>query len=158
MINELASFENALDRVHATEELLSSTLTFDPSLTDPSPKPGYAKTIILTEGDEVAGMALYFYNYSTWLASPGIYLEDLYVRPAFRRKGYATLLLKRLAEETREVSGGKGRLEWNCLRWNEGALKFYGWLGGQRLDEWVQIRVEGEGLGKMVDLKNEGGA
>eukprot|EP00644_Phytophthora_capsici_P000354 jgi/Phyca11/560159/estExt2_Genewise1.C_PHYCAscaffold_40642 len=88
-------------------------------------------------------MALFFYNYSTWLASPGVYLEDLYVRPEFRRRGLATLLFGALAEETQRISEGKGRLEWSCLRWNEGALSFYDRIGGERMEEWVSIRVAG---------------
>lgn len=102
MVKELASFENASDSVEATEESLAATLSFDASSDGafPSKATGYAKTFILTapEGD-VAGMALWFHNYSTWTSKPGIYLEDLFVRPRFRRRGYATLLLRELAKE-----------------------------------------------------------
>lgn len=159
MIQELAAFEEATDLCHATIETLTATLSLAPSPSNPSPKPGYAYTFVLTppEGTEIGAMALYFNNYSTWLASPGVFIEDLYVRPAYRRRGYATLLLQRLAEEASRISGGKGRLEWNCLKWNENALKFYGWVGGVRLDEWVQIRVQGEGLAKMASLKADEG-
>lgn len=178
MIKELAGFEKALDRVQATETSLLNTLTFAASPSNPHPKTGYASTFLLilpstdpapsvastTNGigastpepasrkDSIAGMALYFTNYSTWLACPGIYLEDLYVRPAYRRRGYATLLFKALAEEVSRISDGKGRLEWSCLRWNEGALKFYEWLGGKRMEDWVTIRVEGEGLNRLKSV------
>lgn len=166
MIKELADFEKALDRVQATESSLFKTLSFAPTASNPNPKPGYAYTLLLTlpsdgaatsksSKDQICGMAMYFNNYSTWTSCPGVYLEDLYVRPAYRRRGCATLLFKKLAEEASRISDGKGRLEWNCLRWNQGALDLYAWLGGKRQEEWVGIRVEGEGLKKMALL--EGG-
>lgn len=115
-----------------------------------------AHCFVLTIGDKVAGMALFYYNYSTWLASPGVYLEDLYVRPEFRRRGLATLLFGALAEETQRISNGQGRLEWACLRWNEGALKFYERIGGSRMEEWVSIRVAGgEKLERLKQLADE---
>ena len=98
-------------------------------------------------GEDVAGFALYFYSYSTWLAQPGVFLEDLFVQPAYRRGGFATMLLGRLAEIARG-----GRLEWNCLRWNEGALQFYEKIGGSRMDDWVGIRVDGDKLGRLVEM------
>ena len=159
MIKELAGFEKADDRVEATEESLASTLSFAPDF-----KGGYAKTFLITvpalpstagqsaasSEERVAGMALYFHNYSTWLATPGIYLEDLFIRPRFRRGGFATLLLKRLAEETAKVSGGRGRLEWSCLKWNVNALDFYEKIGAEQMEEWVGLRVEGQGLRKLA--------
>ncbi|KAF2093329.1 acyl-CoA N-acyltransferase [Rhizodiscina lignyota] len=163
MIRELATYEHALDSVKATEALLSQTLTFAPSpadaTADTSSKPQtFASTFILTAPAEdgqkegsVAGMALFYHTYSTWLARPGIYLEDLFVRPAYRRRGYATLLLKELAKETQRINGG--RLEWSCLRWNESALKFYRGLGAEEMEEWVGLRVDGERLGKLSELE-----
>jgi GNAT superfamily N-acetyltransferase len=101
MIKELAGFEKAEDKVEATEESLLNTLSFaDSAGATQGQSPGYAKTFILTAPEgEVAAMALFFHNYSTWTSKPGIYLEDLYVRTKFRRRGYATLLLKELATE-----------------------------------------------------------
>ncbi len=93
-------------------------------------------------------MALYFYNYSTWRARPGIYLEDLFVQPASRGKGYGTLLLTELAKEVVAVNGG--RLEWSVLKWNEPAIKFYDSLGARKMDEWVGMRVDGENLAKLA--------
>ena len=103
MIKELAVFEESLDSVQATEESLTNTLCFDNTSHGPFSS-GYAKTFILTapEGD-VAGMALWFHNYSTWTSKPGIYLEDLFVRQQFRRRGYATLLLKELGNEVKRI-------------------------------------------------------
>lgn len=94
-------------------------------------------------------MALYFTNYSTWLATPGIYLEDLFIRPQYRRRGFAKALLRRLGREAAELSGGKGRLEWSCLKWNKDALSTYEAMGAKTQDEWIGLRVEGEGLTKM---------
>jgi len=95
-------------------------------------------------------MALFFTNYSTWRGAPGIYLEDLFVRPAFRRKGYARALFGELARETGRL-GGK-RLEWACLRWNENALKFYESMGAIKMEDWIGLRVDGEKLEKLAAL------
>jgi len=121
----------------------------------PTQVAGYAKTFILTAfpENEVAGMALYFHNYSTWRAKPGIYLEDLYVRPKFRRRGYATVLLRELAKEVIRIDGG--RLEWSCLKWNENALTFYRSLGAATMDEWVGLRVDGDALKKLAEKEVE---
>jgi GNAT superfamily N-acetyltransferase len=96
--------------------------------------------------EEVAAMALFFANYSTWRAAAGVYLEDLYVRPAHRRRGHATALLRALAREALRAGGAAARLDWACLRWNEGALRAYGAAGAEHLDEWVALRVEGDRL------------
>ena len=162
MIKELAGYEKALDSVHATESTLLQTLSFAPSpshqdLNHPSELPnGFAKTLIIrpttseqVNDIEVAGMALFFYNYSTWHAAPGVYLEDLFVRPEYRRRGYATMLLRELAREVQKV-GGK-RLEWSCLKWNEPSLKFYEGLGAKQMNEWVGLRVDGDALGKLAE-------
>ncbi|CAO2653798.1 Nn.00g032090.m01.CDS01 [Neocucurbitaria sp. VM-36] len=152
LIHELAAYENSTSLVAATESLLLNTLSHaDPS--DPSKfTPGYAKTLLITDPDsaQVAGMALYFYSYSTWHAAPGIYLEDLFVKPAYRNKGYGKALLKELAKEVLKV-GGK-RLEWSCLDWNEPSLRFYQSeaVGAKVKGEWVGLRVEGEGLERLA--------
>ncbi|KAG7396138.1 Diamine acetyltransferase 1 [Phytophthora boehmeriae] len=165
MIQELADFEKESDSNHATPQKLLETVNFADDV-PPECMPGFPLTgtpsrkvahcFVLTVGEKVAGMALFFYNYSTWLASPGVYLEDLYVRPEFRRRGFATLLFGALAEETQRISEGKGRLEWWCLRWNEGALKFYDGIGGKRMEEWVSIRVAGgEKLDRLKQLAED---
>ena len=102
---------------------------------------------------ELIGLAIYYHTYSTWLSTPGIHLEDLYVAATHRRRGYATLLFAQLAKLTDELSGGRGRLQWDCLRWNKNALDFYKGktVGGKSLDEWIAIRIEGkEGLRKLA--------
>lgn len=95
-------------------------------------------------------MALYFYNYSTWRARPGIYLEDLYVTPASRNKGYGKRLLAALATEVLAMEGG--RLDWSVLKWNESSVRFYeDVVGAVRQEEWVGMRVEGDGaLGRVA--------
>ena len=162
LIRELADYEHALDKVEATEDSLLATLSF-PS----NPSKGYAKTLLLTtsapgesesstpppvddNSQHVAGMALYFHNYSTWPSAPGIYLEDLFVRPAYRGRGYGTALLQALARETVKVGGR--RLEWSVLKWNEPSIRFYegGAIGAKRMEEWVGMRVEGERLGRLA--------
>lgn len=152
LIRELAEYEKAASSVEATEALLEKTLSHadDPS-NSTSFSPGYAKTLLLSDPDgTVVGMALYFYNYSTWTGVPGIYLEDLFVKPDYRKKGYGKALLKELAKEVLKV-GGK-RLEWSCLDWNEPSLQFYQSevIGAKRKDAWVGLRVEGDALGKLA--------
>lgn len=143
--------------MHATVASLSATLSHADPKNPSSFSPGYAKTLLLTAPDGVvAAMALYFYNYSTWTGVPGIYLEDLFVQPAYRGKGFGTLLLRRLARETLSV-GGK-RIEWSCLDWNEPSLRFYQSeaVGAVRKEEWVGLRVEGERLGRLAGVGEEG--
>lgn len=167
MIKELAAYENEPSKVLATEDSLKRTLTFAPSHsgTVVHTNPGYAKTLILrlpadpTHPDDkasaVAGMAMYFNNYSTWRSKPGVYLEDLFVRPQYRKRGYGKFLIRALAQEVVRIDGG--RLEWSCLKWNEPSLQFYKSLGAERMDDWVQLRVDGEALVKLAfsDQKEE---
>jgi GNAT superfamily N-acetyltransferase len=155
LIQELADYEKASSSVHATVDSLTRTLSHadpsDPENPDKFSK-GFAKTLLLTDTDgTVAGMALYFYNYSTWTGVPGIYLEDLFVKEKYRSKGYGVMLLKRLAKEVLKVDGK--RLEWSCLDWNEPSLKFYQSerIGASKKEEWVGLRVEGEKLSKLAE-------
>lgn len=160
LIHELAAYEKAASSVLATETSLLETLSF-PS----NPASGYAKTLLLfaphppstaskLPSPQCAGMALYFNNYSTWRAAPGIYLEDLFVRPEYRGRGYGKRLLQELAKETKRI-GGK-RFEWSVLKWNEPSIKFYKAIGAQQMDEWVTMRVDDEALDKMAE--SEGGS
>jgi len=143
MIKELALYEKEPDKVLATQESLHDTLGF---------KEGsrrYANTLLLYEDDKPAGMALYFNSYSTWRAKPGIYLEDLFVRPQFRGKGYGTTLLATLAKEVLDIDGA--RLEWSVLKWNEPSIKFYEGIGATNLGiEWQQMRVDGDALKNLA--------
>ncbi|MCJ1451079.1 hypothetical protein MMC28_001413 [Mycoblastus sanguinarius] len=158
LIRELAAYEKASSSVVATVPSLLSTLSF------PSNPRGFAKTILIFSpptsvpksissampDPQCAGMALYFNNYSTWRAAPGVYLEDLFVRPEYRGRGYGRLLLQELARETKRVGGE--RLEWSVLKWNEPSIKFYEGIGAKKMDEWVTMRVDLEGLDRMTGV------
>ncbi|KAI1092236.1 N-acetyltransferase [Rostrohypoxylon terebratum] len=160
MIRELADYEHELDAVEATETTLLNTIAFAPDNvdststapnTEPTSPSRPARCLLLfNEEGKPAGMALYFYNYSTWRAKAGIYLEDLYVRPTERKKGYGKKLLVELAKEVVATNGG--RLEWSVLKWNEPSIKFYESIGAKPMDEWVGMRVDREGLTKLAGL------
>lgn len=166
LIRELATYEKALDEVHATEESLSTSLSFpiDPTNLDKGFTPGYAKTLLICSApssaqeeereEKVAGMALYFHNYSTWTSRPGIYLEDLFVRPTFRGTGYGTALIQALARECQRLDCR--RLEWSVLKWNRPSIDFYQGpsIGATRMEDWVGMRVEGPGLAKLAEHQN----
>ena len=100
--------------------------------------------LLAFEGVTPVGFALFFHNFSTWLGRAGIYLEDLFVLPEYRGRGYGKLLLKRLARIA--VQRGCGRLEWACLDWNEPSIAFYKSVGATALDEWTTYRVTGDAL------------
>ncbi|KAL7268181.1 Peroxygenase 1 [Rhizina undulata] len=140
-IRELAEYEKEPEKVLATEETLLDTL----GLREDGRGNRYAKTLLIFDGERPAGMALYFNNYSTWRAKPGIYLEDLFVRPEFRGRGYGTALLAALAQEVVEIDGG--RLEWSVLKWNTPSINFYESIGAENLGkEWQVMRVDGDAL------------
>jgi GNAT superfamily N-acetyltransferase len=140
LIRELAEFERLLDQVTATQEQLHSGLF--------GPRPS-AEVIMgrVAPGGEVAGFALYFHNFSTFLAKPGIYLEDLYVRQKFRGQGYGEALLRHLAGLA--LQRNCGRLEWSVLDWNHRAVDFYKSLGAGPMDEWTTYRVTGKALERL---------
>ena len=100
------------------------------------------------EGDKEVGFALFFHNFSTFLGRAGIYLEDLFVLPEYREKGYGKALLKKLAQIT--VERGCGRLEWACLDWNQPSIDFYRSLGAVPMDEWTTYRLTGDTLLEMA--------
>ena len=137
-IKDLAEYEKMLDEVVATEALLKEWI-FE--------KKKAEVVFALEEGVEV-GFALFFHNFSTFLGRAGIYLEDLYVKPEYRGKGYGKALLKKLAEIA--VERGCGRLEWWCLDWNKPSIDFYKSMGAQPMDEWTVYRVSGETLKEMA--------
>ncbi|MCX6597816.1 MAG: GNAT family N-acetyltransferase [Acidobacteria bacterium] len=138
-IRGLAEYERLADSVVANEALLTETLF--------GARP-YAEVIIAEWDGAPAGFALFFHNYSTFLARPGIYLEDLFVDPAHRGRGIGKALLVRLAHLA--VERNCGRLEWSVLDWNEPAIGFYRSLGAIAMDEWTINRVTGEALAKLA--------
>lgn len=105
-------------------------------------------TLFICVDDKEVGFALFFHNFSTFLGRAGIYLEDLFVLPEYRNKGYGKALLKKLAQIT--VSRGCGRLEWACLDWNKPSIEFYKSLGAEIMDEWTTYRLAGETLMEMA--------
>ena len=138
-IRELARYEKLEQEVVATEELLEEWI-FDKEK---------AEVIFAMEGDTEVGFALFFHNFSTFLGRAGIYLEDLYVKPEYRGKGYGKKLLQKLASIA--VERGCGRLEWWCLNWNEPSIEFYYSLGAEAMDEWTTYRITGETLKKLAE-------
>ncbi|MEL6814174.1 MAG: GNAT family N-acetyltransferase [Cyanobacteria bacterium J06598_3] len=108
----------------------------------------YAEALVADVDGKAAGFALYFYNFSTFLMKPGIYLEDLFVHPDYRRQGIATALLQALA--SRAVDQDCGRLEWSVLDWNTDAITFYKRIGAVLMDEWTGCRVTGNALVELA--------
>ncbi|SDS96220.1 GNAT family N-acetyltransferase [Microlunatus soli] len=136
LIKELASYEKAEDQVRATVDGLRSALFCE--------HPKVFCLIAQTDDGEVVGLALYFYNFSTWEGVHGLYLEDLFVRPAFRGSGFGGALLRRLARIA--CDNGFARMEWVVLNWNAPAIAVYDRIGGKPLDEWTTYRLSGDEL------------
>ena len=134
-VRELAEFEQLADQCKATPDSIAATLFA------PNPK---AFAIMAEVDGEAVGFALYFYNYSTFLAQPGIYIEDAYVREAYRSHGIGALMFRHLARKA--LDEGCGRLEWWVLNWNQRAIDFYRRIGAVAMDEWTVQRVEGAAL------------
>ena len=141
LVRELAEYEKAPHEVRATEADLV--------------RDGFSGTprffVEMAEWDGApAGFALWFFNYSTWEGRPGIYLEDLFVRPAFRGRGIGKALLVHLAR--RAVEDECGRFQWQVLDWNAPAIGFYETLGAKALKEWITMRVSGEAIARMAEM------
>lgn len=137
-IRQLAEYENMLDEVVATEELLNEWI-FEKKV---------AEVIFALEDDVEVGFALFFHNFSTFLGKAGIYLEDLFVKPEYRGKGYGKGLIKKLASIA--VERNCGRLEWWCLDWNKPSIDFYLSLGAEPMDEWTVYRITGDTLKRLA--------
>ena len=133
-IRALAAYEQMADQVIATEELLAEQL-FDR---------GNAEVLFALEDGKEVGFALFFHNFSTFLGRAGLYLEDLYVLPDHRGKGYGKALLRQLARIARER--GYGRMEWWCLDWNRPSIDFYLSLGAEPMRDWTVYRLSGATL------------
>ncbi|MDO6427536.1 GNAT family N-acetyltransferase [Thalassotalea sp. 1_MG-2023] len=138
-IRELAIYEKAENEVHATVATIESSMF--------NANSGVHGLICELNGDAI-GFAVYFYNYSTWLAKPGLYLEDLYVSPQYRGKGAGIALLKHLAQTA--VNKECGRFEWSCLDWNTPSREFYESLGAEPQPEWVGYRMAGDTLSNFA--------
>ncbi|MBQ8144339.1 MAG: GNAT family N-acetyltransferase [Butyricicoccus sp.] len=136
-IRALAVYEKMENEVVANEELLREWIF----------EKGKAEVIFAMEGETEVGFALFFHNFSTFLGRAGIYLEDLYVLPEYRGRGYGKGLLTELAHIA--VARGCGRLEWWCLDWNRPSIDFYKSLGAEPMDEWTTYRISGETLRQM---------
>jgi len=135
LIQDLATYEKAPDQVEASEDdLLNTIFAKDPRV---------FCDLVEVDG-QIAGMAIWFLNYSTWQAKHGIYLEDLYIKPEFRARGYGKALLKHLAQICDKE--GYGRLQWWVLDWNSPAIEFYKSFGAEAMDEWTVYRTSGQAL------------
>ena len=140
LVRELAEYEKLADQAVATEA------DFAESLFGPHPK---AYALIVEQDGQPAGFAIYFYNYSTFLGRPGIYVEDVFVRPEFRRGGFGRAIFKYLAQKA--VAENCGRMEWWVLDWNEPAIRFYAGLGAVPMDEWTVQRLTGDALKNFAE-------
>jgi GNAT superfamily N-acetyltransferase len=140
LIRALATYERAPNEVTATEEQLVDVLFGE--------KPA-AEVLLAFEAGAPVGFAVYFYNFSTWLGRPGMYLEDLFVRPEDRGKGYGRALLVHLAKIAH--NRGCGRMEWAVLDWNEPAIDFYRKLGARPLGDWTVFRLTRDGISRLAD-------
>ena len=140
LIRDLAIYERAPDEVVANEEQLVDVLFGE--------RPA-AEVLLAFERESPVGFAVYFYNFSTWLGRAGLYLEDLFVKPEKRGKGYGRALLVELAKIARDR--GCGRMEWAVLNWNEPAIKFYQALGANPMNEWTVFRLTRDEIAKLAD-------
>ena len=139
-IKDLARYEKMLDDVSATKKLLTETL-FEKEV---------AEVIIAEYKDEAVGFAVFFHNMSTFLAKPGLYIEDIFIKPEMRGKGFGKTIFAYIANLAKERNCG--RLEWSCLDWNQPAIDFYESIGAEALDEWIGFRLTED---KIKDLAQE---
>jgi GNAT superfamily N-acetyltransferase len=140
LIRELAEYEKLAHAVSLEESRLQAHLFGTPR---------YAEALVALEGERIVGFALYFSNYSTFLAKPGIYLEDLFVKPECRGRGHGKALFTAVAQLANRR--GCGRFDWAVLDWNEPAIGFYKSLGAVPLDDWTVYRLEGDALQALAE-------
>ena len=143
MIRELAEFERLAHELEVTADSLRAALFGE--------RPVDAALLARVDGYP-AGYAVYYHTFSTFVGRPGIFLDDIYVRPEFRKRGIGRALLEAVAKIGMETGGG--RFEWIALRWNENALRFYKGLGAQPLDDWVCVRMSGDPLHRLMEGGN----
>jgi len=141
LVGELAVYEKLADQVSATEASLKRTLFGERKV---------AEVVLAYEGESCAGFALFFHNFSTFLGKPGLYLEDIFIRPAFRGRGYGKALMVFLARLA--VERGCGRFEWSVLDWNTPSLDFYRSLGAVAMSDWTVHRLTGPALEALAQL------
>ena len=141
-VNDLAEYEKLSHLVVATEQVIAEELFGPDSRTE---------TLLGYSGTEPVAFDVYFHNFSTFLGKKGLYLEDLYVRPTFRRRGFGRAMLLEIARIAAERNCG--RLEWSVLDWNEAAIFFYEQLGATIMHEWKLVRVTGDALQKLAKMK-----
>jgi GNAT superfamily N-acetyltransferase len=142
LIRDLATYERAPNEVTATEEQLVDVLFGE--------KPA-AEVLLAFENETPVGFAVFFHNFSTWLGRPGLYLEDLFVKPEKRGNGYGYALLVDLAKIARDR--GCGRMEWAVLDWNDPAIQFYHKLGAKPMNEWTVFRLTRDGIARLANSK-----
>jgi GNAT superfamily N-acetyltransferase len=140
LIRGLAEYEQLVEHVTTTDDDLRRTLFG---------RTRYAEVLMAEADSEVAGFALFFHNYSTFVGKPGIYLEDLFVRPKFRRHGIGRAFFRELARLV--IERNCGRLEWAVLNWNEPAIAFYRKLGAVPMNDWTVQRISGEALAALAE-------
>ena len=143
LIRDLATYERAPHEVTATEKQLADVLF--------GKRPA-AEVLLAFEGKSPVGFAVYFYNFSTWLGRAGLYLEDLFVKPEKRGKGYGRALLVDLAKIARDR--GCGRMEWAVLNWNDPAIQFYRKLGATPMEEWTVFRLTRDGIARLAQSES----
>jgi GNAT superfamily N-acetyltransferase len=140
LIRDLAQYERELESARATLEQLRDSFFSD--------SPAVFCDVVETDEGDVAGFAVWFLNYSTWTGTHGIFLEDLFIQPSFRGRGYGKALLVHLAQEC--VAKGYHRLKWSVLDWNQPSIDFYLSLGAEAMDEWTEFRLTGEALSNLA--------
>ena len=146
--NDIPTIFELIKKLSVYEKLENEVITSEAELKKNIFGNNFAKVLIAEENDKPVGFALYFYNFSTFVGKPGIYLEDLFVEPECRGKGYGKALLVELAKMAEAENCG--RFEWSVLDWNTPSIEFYKSLGAKPMDEWTVFRLDKEGISKLA--------